>query len=79
MCSLDFARQLERELAESKRDAWRRLENANSQQRVAIKMQDRAEQAEAALAEAKREIDYLRRYGNKDCTAMADAAMRKEK
>lgn len=30
------------------------------------------------LAEAKREIEYLRRYGNKDCTAMADEALATE-
>jgi hypothetical protein len=29
----------------------------------------------ARLAEAEREIRYLRTYGNKDCTAMAEAAM----
>ena len=29
----------------------------------------------AELAEAKREIEVLRQYGNKDCTAMADAAL----
>jgi hypothetical protein len=30
----------------------------------------------AELAEAKREIEVLRQYGNKDCTAMADAALK---
>ena len=29
------------------------------------------------IEELKREIRYLRTYGNKDCTAMADAAMKK--
>ena len=31
-----------------------------------------AKALERQLAEATREIDILRRYGNKDCTAMAD-------
>ena len=32
----------------------------------------RVRDLERQLAEATREIDILRRYGNKDCTAMAD-------
>lgn len=38
-------------------------------------LEDRAEAAEAKLENAQREIRYLRLYGNKDCTAMADEAM----
>lgn len=30
----------------------------------------------ARVAELVREVEYLRSYGNKDCTAMADAALR---
>ena len=33
---------------------------------------DLARDLERQLAESKSEIDVLRRYGNKDCTAMAD-------
>lgn len=34
-------------------------------------------QARDALLAQAREIKYLRHYGNKDCTAMADEAMEK--
>jgi hypothetical protein len=34
-----------------------------------------ADNLERELAEAKREVMYLRHYGNKDCTHMADKAM----
>lgn len=37
-----------------------------------------AKQLEARVAELERENEYLRRYGNKDCTAMADEALKGE-
>ena len=40
---------------------------------------DKIDEFERELAEAKEEIDFLRRYGNKDCTAMADQAMKEGK
>ena len=37
---------------------------------------ERAERAELELAAARKEIEVLRWWGNKDCTAMADAALK---
>lgn len=49
-------------------DLVERLRDFNKSEAVRIEAADRIEQLE-------REIRYLRHYGNKDCTAMADAAM----
>ena len=34
--------------------------------------------AAAAIRELQREVEYLHRFGNKDCIAMADEAMAKD-
>ena len=46
---------------------------------VAADLRERAEIAQRQLAEARAEIKVLRLYGNKDCTGMADAALKESK
>lgn len=40
---------------------------------------ERAERYESEAAALRREVEMLRLYGNKDCTAMADAAIKEAK
>lgn len=71
----ECARQLERELAAAQAElkGWRKDQKENMA--VAFDLQAQLNKAEASRREAVREVQYLRRFGNKDCTAMADAAM----
>ena len=41
------------------------------------KLREQLKQSQARVAELEREIGVLRIYGNKDCTAMADEALRR--
>ena len=41
----------------------------------AATLESELEKADAEIERLRREIVYLRHYGNKDCTHMADAAM----
>lgn len=41
-----------------------------------LRLVERCKRAEAERDALRREVELLRQYGNKDCTAMADAALR---
>jgi len=43
-----------------------------------IRLENEKIKLQAQLKKAQREIEILRQYGNKDCTAMADEALNKK-
>ncbi len=68
--------EVERFQAMSERATKERDEAREKVERLFDKMRDWTDKSDAEIRQLRHEVEVLRQYGNKDCTAMADAAIK---